>query len=84
VSVYVDDMRAPFGRMVMCHMIADTTEELDAMAALIGVAWRWKQHGGTRREHYDICLAKRELAVKAGAKEITQREVVRRLKAVLP
>jgi hypothetical protein len=27
VSVYVDDMKA-FGRMIMCSMIADTSEEL--------------------------------------------------------
>ncbi len=24
--VYVDDMRAPYGRMTMCHMGADPTE----------------------------------------------------------
>ena len=75
MTVYVDNMRAPFGRMVMCHMIADTTEELLAMADKIGVARKWLQDGGTYREHFDIALSKRELAVKAGAKEVTQRDV---------
>lgn len=75
MSVYVDDMRAPFRGMLMCHMIADTTEELVAMAERIGVRRKWVQHPGTAREHFDICLAKRALAVQAGAQEVTQREL---------
>ena len=58
----------------MCHMIADTSEELLAMADRIGVQRKWIQYPGTYREHFDIALTKRALAVKAGAKEITQRE----------
>lgn len=71
MSVYVDDMRAPFGRMVMCHMLADSHDELVAMADTIGVARRWIQHEGQHDEHFDIALVKRALAVKAGAQEIT-------------
>ena len=75
MSVYVDSMRAPLGRMVMCHMLADTSAELHAMADRIGVARRWCQHAGTPREHYDISLGKRALAVEAGAIEIGPREL---------
>lgn len=75
MAVYVDDMQAPFGRMKMCHMMADTTEELLAMADQIGVARRWLQKPGTHREHFDIALSKRKLAVAAGAIEVTQRDL---------
>ena len=77
MTVYVDDMRAPLGRMILCHMIADTSDELHAMAARIGVSSKWCQFRGTRKEHYDICLSKRSLAVAAGAQEITHRETVK-------
>jgi len=74
MTVYVDDMQAPFGRMKMCHMFADTTEDLNAMADRIGVVRRWIQYPGhPDREHYDVCLSKRRLAVAAGAKEVTWR-----------
>lgn len=70
MSVYVDDMDAAFGKMKMCHMIADTHSELLAMADRIGVARRWIQNAGTNREHFDICLSKKRLAIAAGAVEI--------------
>ena len=76
MAVYVDDMRASFGRMVMCHMLADTTEELLAMADRIGVQRKWLQCAGTPKEHFDIALSKRALAVKAGAVEIGKARLV--------
>lgn len=74
MAVYVDDMKARFSRMIMCHMTADSDGELHAMADRIGVARKWHQRAGTPYSHYDICLSKRAEAVKAGAVEITQRE----------
>jgi hypothetical protein len=75
MTVYVDDMRANFGRMVMCHMLADTDLELHAMASRSGVAMKWWQiPAKTSRSHYDIALSKRALAVDAGAVEITLRQ----------
>lgn len=64
----------PFGRMVMCHMVADTGGELDAMADKIGVDRKWKQHDPDKKpgtigalDHYDIAKSKRALAIKHGA-----------------
>lgn len=71
MSVYVDDMRAPFGRLIMCHMVADDEAELHEMADRIGIARKWFQG-----DHYDVCLSKRAAAVRFGAKEIESREIV--------
>ena len=74
MTVYVDDMRAKFGRMVMCHMIADSDQELHAMAAKIGVARKWWQSPqNSSGSHYDIALSKRTLAIASGAFPITLR-----------
>ena len=80
MTVYVDDMIAEFGRMKMCHMFADSRAELDEMATKIGVQRKWIQSEGTYREHYDICMSKRKLAVKHGAIEIGWRDVARTLR----
>jgi hypothetical protein len=73
--VYVDESIHPFGRMMMCHMTADTHAELVAMARAIGVQVKWIQYEGTWKEHFDICKSKRALAVRHGAKEETCREM---------
>lgn len=75
MAVFVDNMRAGYGRMIMCHMVADTRLELLAMADAISVARKWIQDYGTTREHFDISLAKRALAVAAGAQEVTVRQL---------
>ena len=87
MAVYVDDMRAGYGRMIMCHMVADTEAELHAMADLIGVDRKWYQYPHkSRYQHYDIALSKRALAVAHGAIEIRWRdapEICRRCVAAL-
>ena len=81
MTVYVDDMRASFGRMKMCHMVADSTDELLDMADKIGVARKWLQRPGTAHEHFDIAMSKRRLAVEAGAIEIDRRRLYEILRA---
>jgi len=60
-------------------MIADFPEELLEMVDRIGVQRCWIQKAGTYAEHFDICLSKRKLAVKAGAVEVTSKELVKRM-----
>lgn len=61
--------------MIMCHMYADTHEELIEMAKKIGVNTKWIQYPGHPvKEHFDICLSKRELAFKYGAVATTWRD----------
>lgn len=76
MPVYVDDMKANFKGYVMCHMLADTTEELLAMADKLGAAHKYIQNPGTPKEHFDIPLERRALAVKYGAVEISRRQAV--------
>lgn len=75
--VYVDNANLPFGNMIMCHMIADTTQELLDMVDKISVQRKWIQYAGTYQEHFDICLSKKKLAIKHGAKEISFMELGR-------
>lgn len=74
-KVYVDAAIWPYGRMVMCHMFAERVEDLHAMAARIGIARRWFQNK-PGFPHYDICKAKRVLAVQYGANEVDRQEFV--------
>lgn len=68
MPVYVDDVRLRFGRMVMCHMWADTPAELHAMAARIGIQRRWFQTPPKASwDHYDISLSCKVKAIAAGA-----------------
>lgn len=73
--VYIDDMEAPYKGMLMCHMIADSTEELFQMVDKIGVQRKWIQKQGTYQEHFDICLSKKAKAIKHGALAISGREL---------
>lgn len=71
MAVYIDKMNAKYRNMIMCHMLADTEQELVNMAKSIGVDPKWMQYKGTYKAHFDICLSKKEKALKLGAIEIT-------------
>lgn len=81
MTVYVDTAKHQYGRMVMCHMGADTLEELHAMAAKIGVARRWFQNK-PGRPHYDICYTMKLKAIALGAALISQKDFALKLRGV--
>lgn len=72
VSVYVDGERNRFGRMIMCHMFADSLAELHAMALAIGMDRDWFQP--LSFPHYDVSLSRRARAVSLGAVEVDRRQ----------
>jgi hypothetical protein len=60
--------------MITCHMLADTLEELHAMADRIEAKRAWYQISRTGVPHYDIPLFRRARALELGAIEIGRRE----------
>ncbi|MCW8855953.1 MAG: DUF4031 domain-containing protein [Kangiella sp.] len=74
MAVYVDAPIWRYGRMMMCHMLADSVSELHEMADKIGLNRTWFQSHKT--PHYDICKSKRQLAIKLGAVEVNRKKVV--------
>ena len=74
MAVYVDGGRIQYGRMKMSHMMADSLEELHAMAERIGLKREWFQPKSS--PHYDLCQSKRALAISFGAIEADRKKVV--------
>ena len=72
--VYVDKARNRFRGMIMCHMLADSVDELHAFAERIGMKREWYQPVST--PHYDLSLTKRLEAISKGAIEIDNKKVV--------
>lgn len=79
MSVYVDDL---FPVMVtrkwrwpmVAHLVADSEEELHRFAASVGLRRPWYQQG---HYHYDLTPNKRLAAIKAGALQVSRREMAR-------
>lgn len=76
MTVYVDDVRHKYGRMIMCHLWADTLEELLDMVDKIGVQRKWIQghaelsfgkHKKASWVHFDISLGCKAKALEFGA-----------------
>jgi uncharacterized protein DUF4031 len=79
MTVYVDDAVTWWRGQRWAHLMADTLDELHAMAARLGMPRRAFQDK-TSGAHYDVTVELREQALRLGAMAIsrhTDRELVR-------
>jgi hypothetical protein len=79
MAVYIDSANIKYRNMIMCHMIADSYEELHEMAEMIGMKRSWFQ-GNASFPHYDVCLTRKKKAIHYGSQEVTRRELVSHMK----
>jgi hypothetical protein len=85
MATYVDPIRRTLKNKIWpfetaCHMIADSLQELHAMADAIGLKRSWFQ-ANAALPHYDLTANKRYQAVRHGAVEISFQEVADKAKA---
>lgn len=76
MTCYVDDVKHRYGTMIMCHLWADSLDELLVMVDKIGVQRKWIQGqpvlsiGKAKLAswvHFDIAASKKLLALQSGA-----------------
>lgn len=68
MTVYVDSTRNPLGRMIMCHMWADSIDELHAMADALGMRREWLHAPPDAKwPHYDVSRSRKMMAISKGA-----------------
>ena len=77
--MYVDNLR-DYGwhRGPSCHLIADSVEELMDFAVAMGLRREWFQPKST--PHFDLTADGRALAVSLGAIELTNRELIGKIR----
>lgn len=82
MTIFIDDgykrtaaywKRHGVGQMKMSHMMSDSdADELHKLAARIGMKREWFQ-----KDHYDVPIFRRAMAIQHGAVECTSRDLVR-------
>ena len=74
--LYVDHARISYQRMLVNHLMADTSQELQQPEIDLGLPRGSVQHPGEAKELLDVCEEKRRLAIKMGARPISPKELV--------
>lgn len=83
MTVYVDKAMHTLGRLQLGHMIADTPAELHAMAQRLGIGRHYQGPDKASFPHYDVCLSKREQAVRyLGAVRLDRREFAQAMRRI--
>lgn len=74
----MDEAVWPWRGRLWCHLLADSTAELDAFAAGLELrpGWRQCRPGRPWRDHYDIPEAVRAQAIAPGAIALDRRQLV--------
>lgn len=81
MAVYVDSLRDYGWRHgPSCHLIGDSIDELIEFAVSIGLRAEWFQPKSS--PHFDLTAEARAAAVRNGAVEINQRELVMKLRSL--
>ena len=83
MSVYVDSMMGcvrnrKWRWTEVCHLFADSDEELLAFGGRIGLKATWLQRSKRKLTHFDLIESVRRKAVRAGAIEVDREFVVER------
>ena len=79
MAVYVDGLRDYGWRHgPSCHLIADSVDELIEFALEMGLRREWFQAKST--PHFDLTADGRKLAVELGAVELTNRELIGKIR----
>ena len=72
MSVYIDTLMNPYKGKKVCHMIADTEDELISMILTVGGKMENQLDAGTADSRFDVNERQRELALENGAIEISK------------
>lgn len=77
MAILIDTAIWPWRDWLWCHMVSDTSvAELKEFALELGIPER-----GFQGDHFDIPEHMREIAISAGAIEVSSREILRALYA---
>lgn len=77
-AVYIGTLEYKYGDMIMSHMASPNLDALHAMAEKLGVRKWFQDDEKHLHPHYDICKSKKKEAIKLGAIEIPDHELINR------